>query len=61
MPFGLKNAPIPFMDLMNRVFKSYLDKFMLVSIDDILVYFRTARACLSLKHMPRSTKEKWTI
>ncbi|KAL5739512.1 hypothetical protein ACOSQ2_028692 [Xanthoceras sorbifolium] len=38
MPFGLNNAPIAFMDLMNRLFRSYLDKFVIVFIDDILVY-----------------------
>ena len=38
MPFGFTNAPAAFMDLMNRVFQSYLDRFVIVFIDDILVY-----------------------
>ena len=42
MSFGLTNAPAVFMDLMNRVFRPFLDRFMIVFIDDILVYSRSA-------------------
>ena len=41
MLFGLTNAPAAFMELMNRVFHDYLDKFIIVFIDDILVYSKT--------------------
>ena len=41
MSFGLTNAPEAFMDLMNRVFRPYLDWFVIVSIDDIFVYSRS--------------------
>jgi len=41
MSFGLTNAPAAFMDLMNRVFKPFLDTFIIVFIDDILVYSKS--------------------
>ena len=41
MPFGLTNVPVVFMDLMNRVFHEYLDSFVIMFIDDILVYSKS--------------------
>ena len=41
MPFGLSNAPVVFMCLMNGVFQEYLDKFVIVFMDEILVYSKS--------------------
>ena len=41
MPFGLTNAPDAFMDMMNRICRPYLDKFIIVFIDDILIYSKS--------------------
>ncbi|KAG8503513.1 hypothetical protein CXB51_001473 [Gossypium anomalum] len=49
MPFGLTNAPAAFMDLMNRVFQPFLDRFLVIFIDDILVYSETEEK--HIKHL----------
>ena len=45
MPFGLTNAPTTFMCLMNNVLSKYLDKFIIVFIDELLVYSETKEEC----------------
>ncbi|GKC19047.1 putative reverse transcriptase domain-containing protein [Tanacetum coccineum] len=51
MPFGLTNVPAVFMDLINRVCRPYLDKFVIVFIDDILVYSKTREEHEFLRHV----------
>ena len=43
MSFGLTNDPTAFMDMMNRVFEDYLDKFVIIFIDNILIYSKAKK------------------
>jgi hypothetical protein len=61
MSFGLTNAPVYFMNLMNKVFMEYLDRFIVVFIDDILIYANTTgirgfAECRPLCREPHSVK-----
>jgi hypothetical protein len=51
MSFGLTNAPAYFMYLMNKVFMEYLDKFIMVFIDDILVYSKNEEEHMEHLHL----------
>jgi len=57
MPFELSNAPTAFMDLINSIFKLYLDEFVVVYILFIRLFEDTRRACMPLKKSPGSIKK----
>ena len=58
MSFGLTNAPAVFMNLMNRVFRPFLDRFVIVFIDDILVYSRSEEEhAMHLRYVLQTLRE----
>ena len=61
MPFGLTNAPDAFMDLMNRVFQPYLDRFVIVFIDDILVYSGSSKEHSEHLRIVLQTLREWKL
>ncbi|GJR00022.1 putative reverse transcriptase domain-containing protein [Tanacetum coccineum] len=62
MPFGLTNAPAVFMDLMNRVCRPYLDKFVIAFIDDISIYSKTREEHVEyLRSVVSWARDKWFI
>ena len=58
MPFGLTNAPTKFMDLMYKVFQLYLDQFVVVLVDDILIYSKPEKEHEDhLRTVPKALRE----
>ena len=59
MTFGLTNAPVAFMDLMNQVFHPYLDQFVIVFIDDILLCSKNAeKQAFHLRNVLQTLRER---
>src|SRR6185369_15205669 len=58
LPFGLTNAPATFMTLMNDIFREYLDQFVIIYLDDILVYSRTKKEHLQHLRIVLETLKK---
>ena len=61
MPFGLTNAPTAFMDLMNKVFHPYLDRFVIIFIDDILVYLGSSEEHSEHLRIVLQTLREWQL
>ena len=61
MPFGMTNAPVAFMDLMNRVFQPHLDRFTIVFIDDILVYSGSSEEHSEHQRIVLQTLREWQL
>jgi hypothetical protein len=62
MPFCVTNAQTVFMDYMNRIFQPYLDQFVIIVIDDILVYSKkSAGACSAFEHSVGYSAGKATV
>ena len=61
MPFGLTNALAAFMDLMNWVFQPYLDRFVIVFIDDILVYSGSPKEHSEHLRIVLQTLREWQL
>ena len=58
MPFGMTNVPVAFMYLMNRVFRPYLDKFVLVFVENILIYSKDREEHITHLRMVLQTLRK---